>query len=158
MPPPACSLWTGVRRECSTLIGVPAMSARLVALVALLLGASSTFADEAEDRAVAAVKKLGGTVIRDDKAPGRPVIGINLAFTKAKDADLKIIPPIMGLRWLNLNGTKVTGAGLKELTPLKSLQEMQLASTRLTDADLKVLTSLNQLQALNLGGTPVTDA
>ena len=32
-------------------------------------------ADDAEDKAVAFVEKLGGAVARDEKAPGKPVIG-----------------------------------------------------------------------------------
>src|SRR5205814_4627388 len=44
-------------------------------------------ADEAS--AVKAVEKLGGKITRDDKLPGKPVIGVNLTGTKVTDAGLK---------------------------------------------------------------------
>ena len=74
------------------------MFTRLVALTALLVAVFPALADEAEDRAVEAIKKLGGEVVRDDKNPSKPVIEVDL-----------------------LN-TEVTDAGLKELASLKSLQ------------------------------------
>ena len=39
---------------------------------------SSARADEAEDKAVAMVEALRGKVKRDDKAPGNPVVEVNL--------------------------------------------------------------------------------
>ena len=62
-------------------------------------------ADDAEDKAVAFVKKLGGSVKRDDKAEGKPVRGVDLS-----------------------NRTKVTDAGLKELAALKQLQSLNWAA------------------------------
>ena len=56
-----------------------------VILLACLSGAAR--ADEAS--AVNAVEKLGGTVTRDDKLPGKPVIGVNLNNTRVTDAGLK---------------------------------------------------------------------
>ncbi|MFM8273474.1 MAG: hypothetical protein ACKODX_14265 [Gemmata sp.] len=35
-------------------------------------------ADDAEDRAVETVKKLGGGVSRDEKSPGKPVVAVML--------------------------------------------------------------------------------
>src|SRR5215207_3714437 len=67
-------------------------------------------ADEAEDKAAAVVQKLGGVVIRDDRAPGKPVVMVNLGSAKISDV------------------------GLKELAPLKSLTKLILASTPVTDA------------------------
>lgn len=46
-------------------------------------------ADEAGDRAVAFVEKLGGTVARDEKAPGKPVIEVSPSGTHVTDAGLK---------------------------------------------------------------------
>ena len=38
-----------------------------------VLTSVSIRADDAEDKAVAAITKLGGTITRDDKAAGKPV-------------------------------------------------------------------------------------
>src|SRR5213082_3475982 len=101
-----------------------------VMLLACLSGAAR--ADEAS--AVKAVEKLGGKVTRDDKLPGKPVIGVNLA------------------------GTQVTDAGLKELKHLKQLTSLNLIHTPVTDAGVKELKELKQLTSLSLHGTKVTDA
>lgn len=66
---------------------------RLLAAV-VLLGSAVAFAtparaDDAEDKAVAFVVKLGGKITRDDKKPGKPVVEVNLSDTKLADADLK---------------------------------------------------------------------
>ena len=63
----------------------------------ILYSSAPVRADDAEDKAVAFVKKLGGTITRDDKQTGKPVTT------------------------LNLNGTGVTDAGLKELAALNNL-------------------------------------
>src|SRR4051794_6048559 len=98
-----------------------------VMLLACLSGAAR--ADEAS--AVKAVEKLGGKVTRDDKLPGKPVIGVNLYG-------------------VNLYCKKVTDAGLKELKHPKQLTNLDLAGTQVTDADLKELKDLKQLTSLRL--------
>src|SRR5437870_5175232 len=81
-----------------------------VMLLACLSGAAR--ADEAS--AVKAVEKLGGKVTRDDKLPGKPVIGVNLG----------------GL----VTGKELTDAGLKELKDLKQLTSLDISVTKVTDA------------------------
>jgi internalin A len=96
-------------------------------------------ADDAEDKAVAFVEKLGGVVTRDDKLPGKPVVKVNLADTNVTDAGLKELAPLKNLTILYLNETKVTDAGLKELAPLKNLTWLNLRDTQVTDTGLKEL-------------------
>ena len=50
-----------------------AMRLSVLTVVAFLAGAS-LHADEAEDKAVAAAKKLGGIAKRDGDAPGKPAV------------------------------------------------------------------------------------
>ena len=107
-----------------------------VMLLACLSGAAR--ADEAS--AVKAVEKLGGKVTRDDKLPGKPVIGVNLAGTGVTDAGLKELKDLKQLTTLYLNMTGVTDAGLKELKDLKQLTSLILTATKVTDdgvADLQ---------------------
>src|SRR6516164_9565265 len=86
----------------------------------LLLTAAPLLADEAEDKAVEAVKKLGGTVVREDNDPAKPVIKVDLVLSQVTDADLKELAPLKELKELNLMACKgVTDAGLKELAPLQ---------------------------------------
>src|SRR4051794_14004245 len=64
------------------------------------------------DPAVAAVKKLGGQVVRDAARPGKPVVEVSLHHTKTTDADLAALAPFAEVRKLKLSSTGVTGAGL----------------------------------------------
>src|SRR2546421_372222 len=129
-----------------------AMLVGAVMLLACLFGAAR--ADEAS--AVKAVENLGGKVTRDDKLPGKPVIGVHLHEIGVTDAGLKELADLKQLTCLYLPGTPVTDAGLKELADLKQLTTLGLASTQVTDAGLKELADLKQLTALNLEGTKVT--
>src|SRR5438270_435213 len=128
-----------------------------VCVVALLiLSSGAARADEAS--AVKAVEKLGGKVTRDDKLPGKPVIGVNLTGRGVTDAGLKELKDLEQLTSLYLAYTKVTDAGMKELKDLKQLTSLNLAETNVTDAGLKELKHLKQLTSLNLAETNVTDA
>src|SRR5262249_8680903 len=102
---------------------------------AVLLGlVGAGRADEAA--AVKAIKKLGGLVTVEDKRAGKPVVGVDLHFTKATDTDMKELKELKSLQTLDLVGTAVTDAGLKELKELISLQWLNLGGTKVTDAGL----------------------
>jgi len=124
----------------------------------LLLAVEVVRADEAEDRAVRAIKGLGGSITRKDKTPGSPVIGLRLWGPEIRDAELKELAFLKQLQSLNLSFTKVTGAELKNLAGLKQLQSLDLCGTQVTDAGLKELTVLKHLQTLDLNWTSVSDA
>jgi hypothetical protein len=76
-------------------------------VLGLLAMAEGLRADEAEDRAVRAIERLGGRVMRE-KAAGSPVFGISLNQSKATDADLKELSGFTHLRYLDLGYTQVT--------------------------------------------------
>jgi internalin A len=116
----------------------------------------SVRADEAEDRAVKAIQKLGGRITRDMKAKGKPIVGVNLDRTEVTDAGLKHLAGLKRLQNLKLYGTKVTDAGLKELAGLKQLKHLSLYKSEVTDAGLKHLARFKQLKTFNLSKTKVT--
>src|SRR5262249_42074159 len=89
-------------------------------LLGLLALAVAGRADEAATLKM--IEKLGGSVMRDDKLPGKPVV------------------------WVDLRGTKITDAGLKELKELKNLQKVVLFRTAITDTGLKELKELKNLR------------
>ncbi|QJW96763.1 leucine-rich repeat domain-containing protein [Frigoriglobus tundricola] len=114
-------------------------------------------ADDAEDKALALVEKLG-FVIRNDKLPDQPVIGLVLVG-KVRDADLKDLVGFKQLTHLDLGDcAMVTDAGLKDLAPHKRLTYLSLRKTKVTDAGIKDLSGLKTLTKLDLDGTEVTDA
>ena len=125
--------------------------------IAFLLSAAPLYADDAEDAAVKAVEKLGGSVARDDTDPNRPVVAVSFVAVPVTDRELKCLAPLKRLKTLDLAVCLgVTDAGLKELATLKRLQELNLSYTGATDAGLKRLEKLKGLLRLNLRGDRVT--
>ena len=102
-----------------------------VAVSGLCLG-SSARADDAEDKAVAFVEKLGGKVYRDEKAPGNLVNAVILQRTKVTDAGLKELATLKSLTALDLSSTKVTDAGVKELATITTLTAKAASNSTFT--------------------------
>jgi hypothetical protein len=111
-----------------------------------------------QEQVIAAIQKLGGSVVTDAAAPDRPVIAVNLSFTDITDDGLSQLEELSQLRTLVLaNVSKVSDAGLEHLKGLSELQSLSLENTKVDDAGLKQLDGLTQLQSLYLSGTKVTD-
>ncbi len=110
------------------------------------------------DAEIAEIQKLGGKVERDDKAPEKPVVRVNLSITKAGDADLAHLKGLDQLKDLRLNNTPITDAGLEHLKGLSSLEKLYLVDTKVGDAGLEHLKGLANLKILSLAGTQVSDA
>ena len=114
--------------------------------------------------AAAELQKLGGQFTPDEKAPGKPIIGLNLSNVPITDATLVYLDAFPHLQQLDLGHTKklqqatITDAGLIHVAPLKELRRLSLTSTPVTDHGLAQLQGLTHLESLNLEGTKVTDA
>ena len=117
-------------------------------------------ADEAEDRAIAALKKLRASVTQDNDKPGKPAVAIPQIFNpEFGDADLVHCKDLKNLEQLNLEfKTKITNAGLVHIQDLKKLKNLNLMETQVSDEGLPKLKALKQLQSLSLGSTNVSDA
>ena len=136
-------------------------SGALLAIAFALLLAGRLSAGDDDAKAEKSIKAIGGKVVRDDKATGKPVIVVDLTNTKVTDAGLKELElaGLKSLQTLSLSGTGVTDAGLKELAGFESLQTLDLSLTGVTGAGLKELAGLKSLQTLMLISTAgVTDA
>lgn len=130
----------------------------LTLLAAGLALAARARADDAEDKAVAAVQKRGGRVERDEKADGKPVIVAYFGTLDVNDDALQAVKDLAKLKKLTLNGTKITDAGLDHIKDLKALEKLYLVDTKITDAALEKLKGLAELRVLSLVGTQVSDA
>jgi hypothetical protein len=128
-----------------------------VSLVTLGFLAATLSMRADEESAVEAIEKFEGVVIRDDKAPGKPVIKVDLYNKPVMDSDLKILKELKQVQVLRLSLTKVTDPGLKELRDLKQLKDLNLYGTQITDAGLMELKDLKQLKELNVKRTKVTN-
>jgi hypothetical protein len=111
-----------------------------------VLTAGALFAQAGENKGIPWIEKLGGTMIRDDKAADRPIVSVNLDNTPVTSADLKLIAMLPQLQQLSLVGP-LPVAGLKELAYLKDLRILALC--KITDADLEGIAAMKQLQRLS---------
>jgi hypothetical protein len=111
-----------------------------------------------QDRAVAAIKKVGGRVQFDENGSGKHVLGVSFKDRKVTDAALQHIKQLATLRSLDLNATDVSDAGLEHLKGLLDLRELKLRKTKVTDAGLEHLKGLTNLRSLYLTETRITDA
>src|SRR5262249_42556766 len=105
----------------------------MVTLLVTLLVSVTASADDAEERALKAIKALGG------QATGIPIRNVYRLSTLLKDAGLKHLAAFPKLQTLNLGETDVSDAGLKDIVALKGLQTLSLYATAVTDAGLKEL-------------------
>ena len=73
----------------------------------VVLAVSLVFADDTSDESevIEKIELLGGKVTRDDKLPGRPVIGVSFDGSRRfNDKYLHLLKPITGLTTLDLSG------------------------------------------------------
>jgi WD40 repeat protein/Leucine-rich repeat (LRR) protein len=113
---------------------------------------------DAAEPAVAALKKLGATVVRD-KRPGQPVVQVSLLGPKATDASLVYLKDLPQLETLTINSAQITDGGLAQLEPLKQLRSLHIGSQiKLTEAGLAHIKGLTKLQTLTLSSNKsITD-
>lgn len=167
---PARTTWISIftmlepaRRHSGPIVLVRGFPVQTVWLLVLTLGFQPTVQadDQPTDqaRALAEVKKLGGKYEVDAKAPGSPVIKVNLTRTKTDDKKLAtIVKGCPQLQALELEATNVTDAGLVHLEGLTRLKQLTLINTEIGDAGLAHLKKLTQLQRLDLSATKIRDA
>ena len=86
---------------------------------------------------VAALKKLGAKIERNEQGE---VVEVSLMNRKLTDAGLAHLKGLNNLTGLLLAGTKVTDAGLAHLKRMTKLKRLGLWDTKVTDAGKKKLT------------------
>lgn len=124
--------------------------------------------DDAEDKAVAFVKELKGSVHRDDKQPGKPVVEVHFAGSGV-EADpkelVKHLTQFQKLRVLDLRGVLLDDADLREVAALKGVTVLRLTPKRtpikpywslITEKGVKELAALKGLVELDLNGGMLT--
>lgn len=132
----------------------------LCGVVSWILLASPTpaRADDAEEKAVAVLTKLGGGFLRDGSKPGNHVTSVSFAGPKLSGADLRALAPLQHLTVLTLVGTSVSDEDLKELAAFPNLTELNLNGAKITGEGFAALSGLRKLAKLILLGTNMTDA
>src|SRR4051794_3687855 len=140
-------------------LGVSVMRQRLLVAFAAAfvpVWSSPARADEADDRAEAAVKKLDGSLVRNQTLPGKPLVSVMLSMSKCTDDDLKMLADLKSISYLVLYNTGITDAGLQHLVGLQSLTRIDVMKPKITDAGLKVLAGMPNLEGLELATNGLT--
>lgn len=108
--------------------------------------------DQSVQEAIAAVEKLGGKVQRDDRAPQRPVIAVDLSVPHGNyDAEkLRCLTNFKRLRSLKLTGFCVTNAHMRIVSQLTSLEHFEAWQAEITDEGVCLLGKLSNLKELQL--------
>jgi hypothetical protein len=103
-------------------------------------------------------------VVRNDEAPGWPIVrvdlgrGVNRRCDAVTDAELRFLEGLDTLEALGLAGTRITDAGLGHVGGLTRLRWLDLDDTAVTDTGLGQLHDLALLEVVYLHGTAVTEA
>jgi hypothetical protein len=111
----------------------------------------ATAADrEARERAVTAIRALGGKVEVDPADPERPVVKVSFRNTKVTDMELSHLAALTELADLDLSHTDITNDGLRHVRGLTHLSKLNLSFNRVTDEGLAHLTGASKLKWLDL--------
>jgi hypothetical protein len=132
---------------------------RWLALVALPSPCTAQVAEnpaDAERKAIAAIEKARGSVLRDEKRPGSPVTDIS--FFAITDADLETVFAFAELERLSVQSDRITDAGVARIGMIRTLKSLGIGGSAITDDAWVHLAGLTQLEGLSIRDTPISDA
>ena len=131
----------------------------LFVLATLLVDPTVEPPEDAQRKAVKAVTKVGGVIIRDQATRSRPVVAVTFVIPRLDGtANLKELVAFEELRTVSIVGTKITVAGMMQLARLKAVRTLHLHDTKLENGCLKELATMTWLRSLELSGVHLTDA
>jgi hypothetical protein len=96
-------------------------------------------------------------IVRDQRAPGEPIIALELRSYQMTNAEMKHVAKRKSLQSLSLYTTAVTAPGLRELRGLKKLTTLDLRGTHAFDAELLEVSKLTNLRKLRVNGSWITE-
>jgi RNA polymerase sigma factor (sigma-70 family) len=117
-------------------------------------------ADAAETaKIISLIEARGGHVIRDEKAPGRPIVEVDMNQLFAggiTDETVKLLAELKTIERLQLGGRKITDAELKKIAVLSNVRLLNLGGAKITDEGVKELQRMPKLEDVWLAGTAIT--
>ncbi len=133
------------------------MKAIILTSLIICLGIVSAAAGvKNEEKAVAAIKELGGKIEYGEGKLKKHVVSVDLSGKKVTNADIVQITQLRQLRHLNLSGTSIS-TGTQYIAFLKELRTLDLSGTKVDDDNLARLSNLKKLEKISLRGTAVTE-
>jgi len=130
---------------------------RGILLAAMLAIGLSPHARADEKEALAAIKKIGGTVhlMAGNRTDWK--VEFHLGGRSLTDEGLAHVAALNDVASLNVRDTKITSGGLVHLKGLTKLERLHLERTEVGDEGIANLAGMVNLQYLNLYDTRITD-
>jgi hypothetical protein len=120
----------------------------VLSLAPVLCWAAEPKVDEA--KAIAEIEKLGGKVTRDEKSPGKLVIGVAFSKSKLTNAELEHLASLPHLQSLELDNAQITDAAFANISKVPQLKRLLLINTPITDTGLSHMAHRNKSATLVL--------
>lgn len=115
--------------------------------------------NQAQEQALAAIKKAGGEITRDESSPARPLVKVTFGcHSKVTDAEFAHLASLPELRELVVIGHGVTDQGLESLKRLTQLKSLIVVHAKITDKGLVHLKEMKSLRKVHIRFTGVTEA
>lgn len=125
-------------------------------LASLFLFTAPLSAADPVDETIAAVKKLGGTAVVDDRLDQEAPVAVTFPVgTDALLVSLSKLPSVGGITFDDSG--KCTEAGFAVLKELPDLQKLVLGKCAVTDKAAAAIATVRPLQLLYLGESRITD-
>lgn len=142
---------------------------RAVSFVVLTLLPSIAWSDgdTTQRRAIETLTKFGAQIAFDDKAPGRPVVGIELrpghfdpVYHKLADGSAAIlaIAAFDKVERLDLANAEFGDDDFLALAGLRHVKSIHVSRSKLTDRGIKALEGWRSLEILSLNGLAISSA
>jgi hypothetical protein len=128
----------------------------LISALAFALAVTSAHGAESEAETIVALRKVGATVTRDERAQLQPVTGVHFNYSRVPAGTLALLGTFAELQSLDLSGTFIPGPELDALVGLKKLRVLKLRENDLRPAGLVRLARLISLEELDLRHTGFT--
>lgn len=129
----------------------------LLAGIVIVLGNLPVHADEAEDQAIAAAEKAGGSAQVDKKLEEGARVAV--ALEQATDAKLLSLAKQPAIGSLSIeDASRCTPVGYAALRELPNLQKLILGKSAASDKSVAAIGTIKPIQILYLGESKVTDA
>jgi internalin A len=127
----------------------------LCLLSALFLALPQVSDLQYQETPIDAVARLGGTLVREKKAPDAPVIELLAPATGFSDQDARLLLAFPKLKRVDLAYTKITDATLRVIGKLADLEELDIRHTSVKGSGLK---DLGAVRKINLRGLALDES
>lgn len=111
-----------------------------------------------QEETLSFIERIGGKIIRDQKDPEKPVIGVILRdCDQVTDASIANLKSLHNIQMLDIVGTKVTDDGLSFLKNFPQLQMLFIGNSGFTNNGIAYLKNFPNLYSLMIGGSNIND-